>query len=120
MFALWWMAAECLHDFHDVHVGYGMVFVYIIAYYATLSSHQIFPIEGMQAHYVEENMKFCSNVYLLKSSQIRDFPEINMKLQISENSELASTGRINVFTKNNLTHISDNTWIMVIGMTETS
>ena len=49
MFALWWMAAECLHDFHDVHVGYGMVFVYIIAYYATLSSHQIFPIEGMQA-----------------------------------------------------------------------
>ena len=43
-----------------------------------------------------------------------------MKLQISENSELASTGRINVFTKNNLTHISDNTWIMVIGMTETS
>ena len=50
MFALWWMAAECLHDFHDVHVGYGMVFVYIIAYYATLSSHQIFPIEGMQAH----------------------------------------------------------------------
>ena len=32
MFALWWMAAECLHDFHDVHdVGYGMVFVYIIA-----------------------------------------------------------------------------------------
>ena len=27
---LWW--CECLHDFHEVHdVGYGMVFVYIIA-----------------------------------------------------------------------------------------
>ena len=88
MFALWWMAAECLHDFHDVHVGYGMVFVYIIAYYATLSSHQIFPIEGMQAHYVEENMKFCSNLYLLKSSQIRDFLEIIMKPQVSMDSAL--------------------------------